>query len=223
MRRRLLIALTAVASVIVSLGAVNVFAAVNDYVLTETNRVSTAAQPVAVDLRVAPRSQGSDGLWRCGPWTDEAMSPLFTLDATHLRADNHATFCLRNDGATRVDLSTTVQDIVDIDVECTGDEVLLDPTCGPGPDGQKQPGELTKALQLLYFTVDCDTNELSSEPLAPLHPLGEQVAKPVSLGSLDAGLYNCYLVALHIEPSDLQAAQTDTVTWRFRFGATMSQ
>lgn len=222
MRRRLLIALTAVGSVIVVLGGLGVFAALTDQAMSGTNSVTSVSQPRQVDILISPRTTGSSGTGTCGEFTDDLTSPLFTIEALDVNMFPAFTYCLRNDGSLNaVQVKIGVQDLTDIDVSCTGDEKEYDETCGPGPEGQEQQGELADSITLRHYSLDCQTSQRS---LIGIRPLRQHVSEPQGLGTLTGGSSMCFATEIALSPStDLQVSQSDTVTWRFRWEATPAE
>lgn len=148
---------------------------------------------------------------------------MFALEAEDFDPAPSISYCIQNNGASPMEFRTAVQDVVDTDVECTGDEAAFDETCGPGPEGQPRPGELMDSLVLTYFTGNCQLDLKGQMQVGTPHLLIDEVGQPLLLGSLPPVSFTCFEVVLSLDPTaELQAVQSDTVTWRFRWEATLA-
>ena len=108
-------------------------------------------------------------------------------------------------------------------MECTGDEVSVDPSCAlPG-----QLGELAGLLDVNYqVDANCDGILGQSGEITGSAKLSTLAAAPAALTSatgVAAGTTICLYISV-VYPSttslnDAQAAQSDSVTWKFAFDA----
>lgn len=198
------------------------FAALSDTATSGENSVETGAEVSAVDILIAPLTQDASGTWTCGEFSDDLTSGLFALEAEDFDPAPSASFCIKSNGTNMVIARTSVFDIADVDVACTGDEMAFDPTCGPGtgPEDPEQPGELGKYLLLTYYTDVCHADPAVA---AGTFTLQELAAVPFILGAIKPQSYRCFTVELSLAPGvDWQAVQSDRVTWRFRWDATLA-
>jgi hypothetical protein len=127
--------------------------------------------------------------------------------------------CLRNVGSATLTLAASAANLLDVDTACTGDEAAAgDATCGN--DGA---GELARVVNVTTRQVNCQT-------LAPTGGLTQTLdawaVAPVGIqaSSLVAGGIACIEFEIRHGGSETasQLAQSDTVTWNFRFEGTSS-
>jgi hypothetical protein len=198
------------------MGAFGVFAAFTDSVPTGTNSITTDKRaPVAV-LQIALEGVTSSTDCPLATYVNETTTPFFNISdlSTDIGPPSTTYFCLRNIGSAPLAVVSTVRDLTDTDVDCTGDEKVIDDTCGG--DG---PGELSALLRVTYGLIDdCSVPTSFGGTQGALDP------NPVGIWkSIAPGTFMCGLIRIH-RPSgteeQLQAAQTDRVTWRFQFDAT---
>lgn len=235
MRRRLLIALTAVGSVIVALGAIGVFATLNDTVTSGENKIETTAAPDRVDLLIALRTQDANGNWTCGEFTDDLESGLFVMDSvdeTGLYPPPVVSYCVKNNGRSHGTRSPTSVYSTSptrrwrVPRKSPG----VDVTCGSGPAGEEQPGEITKYLRVENYRGSCDADLPGPDAPGPLNGRAytlEQLAQTPVVLTPRLGPYGgvqCFAIKLvlaidaseriDVLPPD---AQSDRLTWRFRW------
>ena len=208
MRRRLLITLTAAGSLIVALAGTGLFAALHDTARSGTNQVQTGELPSSADLKVATASTGGPVV--CGQFSDDLSSGLFSATFEQgAQSIGAVQFCLRNEGAQTVALTMGVEDVVDTELGCTGDEAVYDQTCAAD-----LVGELSGVFTQNLYDVNCATG--TPTPIQGA-TIAAMTATPIDLGSLDSNQTRCFAIGtlLIAAPEQLQAAQTDQVTWRY--------
>ena len=215
--------------IITALGSTGIFAAFTDSAQTGTNSAQSGQRQQAVDLKISTALASApidcdgdqdsvmfeDDNLQTGIFSVTNLQPgAYPADATVAR------ICLLNAGSGTIDVDATVIELVDTDSGCTGDESAAgDTTCG-----SNQLGELSGVTAAQIDLVDCDAGVgagLQSSSLA------NWPANPVSLpGSLIPGDIVCVAFYLWIPASTdettLQIAQSDTVTWRFAFDASLA-
>jgi predicted ribosomally synthesized peptide with SipW-like signal peptide len=229
--RRLLRTLVALGILVTLVSGTGVFAIFTDQATTGPNSVISKAQPKAADLQIATATYSSDPLGPavlCGPFTDNLLSGLINVvDAVpSATALQDSIFCLKNAGTAPLTVHWTVTDLADIETDCTGDEGAVDTTCGQSP-GLTVPGELSAALAIRMGAMNCGSAVVQGDILAPFQNIID--AGPGGIGfngfaTIDPGLSVCLFARVEYSAdtaTDLvQAAQTDQLTWRFRFDAT---
>jgi hypothetical protein len=223
MRRPVLLSLSTLGLLICLIGGTGLFAALTDTADLGPNSVDAAGLPGSADLKLAYRvpDPGDPNATVCGQYEDDLTTQAF-IEASGFVADSSANnkVCIKNAGSQTVSVSVTAVDLVDVDTACTGDEADLgDATCG----GDAQ-GELANVIQIRIFPIDCATAlELGGSDASALDDLvGTPLALTPSGLAPDAELCLDILVQ---EPSgspalDRQLAQSDAVTWMFRFTGT---
>jgi hypothetical protein len=218
MRRSILLTLSTLGVLISLLGGTGLFAALTDTADVGPNHLDTAPLAGSADLKVAELENG-----QCLTYQDNLVTE-FILGANFVPGDETSNqLCIKNVGSQTVSLAVTAVDLVDFDYDCTGDEQEYgDQTCGPNvPD---PVGELSSVIDALFVTVDCGTGAPSGSPFGSnLHDL---VGNPlfISVTGLGSNEVACFDIHLS-EPdgqtgypvADLQKAQSDSLTWTFRF------
>lgn len=227
MRRSVLLTLAALGALVSLIGGAGLFSALTDTARTGTNSAESGALAASADIQLAtanvvPGPLGELGHIQCGTFAENLTTGLFTVSGVGpgYSSDTTPTYlCVRNVGSQSVALGFGADELVETDFACTGDEALNgDLTCGGD-----QAGELGGVLQAsLTKLVQCEQG-------VPLSEHGNQLsglaAAPTSLGSLNPGGTECFSASLRTPPitsvaaNDLQRAQSDRVTWRFRFDA----
>jgi hypothetical protein len=149
------------------------FATLNDTVTSGENKIETTAAPDRVDLLIALRTQDANGNWTCGEFTDDLESGLFVMDSvdgTGLYPPPVVSYCVKNNGRSNreAQLRLGVFDLTDTEVACTQEEPAVDVTCGPGPAGEEQPGEITKYLRVENYRGPCDADLPGPDAPGPL-------------------------------------------------------
>jgi hypothetical protein len=226
-RRRYLISLSVMGALVCALGSTGLFAALTDSARTGNNHVDTAALPGASDLRIAPAHAsapptGVGGIIVCDPPFEEDLT-TGGFSASDVNPVGFVTpmawYCVKNVGSQTVGLSATIDSLSDIDLACTGDEALYnDLTCG-----DQLEGELSSVLQVFYENPFC--GDLSMPHSNDVIGMAANVSQtPGGLpsfaglapgGELCIGMRVIYPEATPDE--DVQRAQSDGVSWRFKF------
>ena len=153
-----------------------------------------------------------------GPYVTGPIAPPLVMDDARPGSTLTRFVCVRNAGTNPVDLRTAIVDARSTETGCTGDE----PEHDPDGAGCGAVGELATDL-----AVEVGASAGTTCAGAAAHPVrfaGVADTALRSLGStLAAGAHACYRVDaayLAFTPGDeVQANQTDRVTWRFRFSA----
>jgi hypothetical protein len=136
--------------------------------------------------------------------------------------------CVRNAGSSTVSVTFTALDLTDVDTACTGDEAVVDTSCGNGG-----AGELSPQLSVGFMPTECETG-LPTGVAAVLRL--DVLARPGSSTALPSGVDGSPLVLAQGEtacfdsrwsygPTTADAptvAQTDQATWRFAFDGTQA-
>jgi hypothetical protein len=214
MRRSLLLTVSVLGLLICVIGGTGLFAALTDSAHTGTNSVDSAALPSSANLQLA--SASFDGIdFTCSTFSDHLATGFFALTDVVPNSGYTSAFCLRNVGSAPVTLTAVVDQLVDVDTGCTGDEAdYQDLTCG-----NDQAGELSSVLVTRIAEYSCvgAGSPIASYGSATL----ANAVTPGPLGGLGAGQTKCYFVDIEYGPSvDVtlrQKAQSDRVTWRYVF------
>lgn len=217
--QRQMLRLTLILGVMVTiLGGTGVFAVFTDQANGGSNTVNSGALARAADLHIAPGTL-TMGI-ACTQYADDTSTAQFTIQDFRTGTQPvRAYVCLRNVGSATLDLTATAANLLDVDVACTGDEAAAgDATCGNNGTGE------------LAVVVGVTTRQVNCQTLAPTGGLTQGLDRwgsaPWSFGasSLVAGGIAC--IEFEIRHSGLEAAsqlaQSDTVTWNFRFEGTSS-
>lgn len=222
MRRSLLITVMALGAVITLLGTTGVIAVFNDSADTPANAFETAALAATADIVVAQTNLDganpcvpADGVFRQNfdiAFFSTGGVPGTTLPGPHI--------CIRNAGSGTVALSASSFDVVDTDPGCTGDEGVVDTTCGP-VGGVPQEGELSPLVTQGFYEEDCDTGAPAAAGRGDSIAALEGTALPLDR-SIAPGEEVCFRIVLDYYPLQSAAtiAQTDEVTWKLRFTGT---
>ncbi len=216
MRRAFLLTVTALGMMVCLLGGTGLFAALSDSASTGTNRVTTNGLPPSADLKLASADHTSAIV--CHTFADDLTTGLISETDLAPGSAGQAWFCLRNDGSAAMGSMRVIADgLSDVDHDCTGDEQDSgDATCG----GDKA-GELSDVLTVLFIQRDCGSGaEVYSSAEVNLRA---NASTPLALPTPAAGETMCFQaqISYRIPPqaADVQKAQSDTVTWRFKFTA----
>jgi hypothetical protein len=217
MRRSVLTTVAALGALVCLIGSSGLFAALTDTARTGTNTVDSAGLAASADIRLATATLGGDPTTvTCGTFAENLTTALFTVSGAEPSATalDEKYFCISNVGSQSVALAALADELADIDTGCTGDEALYDTTCGGNA-----AGELSGHLLVSYLTVSCATGTGTGSATT----LNANGTTPVGLGSLAPGVTGCYLVRIFYRdtttPDDVQRAQSDRSTWRFKFTA----
>jgi hypothetical protein len=207
-----------VGAVVTAVGGTGIWAVFSDRATQGTNTIESGSQPRVADLQV-----GEFVGEACSGLSDDLATALWSVSSMQPGDVVVRNICLKSNGAAAVSVRLAAIDIVEGDAQCTGDEQIVDPACGGGP-GQ---GQLANALQVEYATdMNCDgIIGTLGDQVGVLGTLGVgssfAVLSPVS--GLAAGFTMCVQLAVRY-PSEtsvdlVQAAQTDSVSWKFAFDA----
>jgi hypothetical protein len=225
-RRRYLISLAVMGALVCALGSTGLFAALTDSARTGTNHVDTAALPGAADLQLAtahvapPVVAGQGSSIVCDePFVEDLTTAGFNATAvTPGFATAKAWYCLKNVGSQSVNVAATIDSLSDVDLNCTGDEALYnDVTCG-----NQLEGELSSVLNVFYETAVCDNYSLphADTIIQMTTNVGASPDLPWFTG-LAPGEHLCIATQVFYPPNkpvdDVQRAQSDSVSWRFKF------
>ena len=217
MGRHSLSTVMALGAVISLLGGAGLFAVFTDRAITGQNSVIAGEQPHFEALQLASAELTPDQSVACGTYADDLSTPLVTLTNAQPSEFSPQLVCIANLGSFDLSLSATVIDLLESETGCTGDEGAFDPTCGIG-----EAGELATVLRATAGGIDCATSIAGPYTANLLGPLAAGAS--LSLGSLTAGSTACYLIGAWYptwaDPTDVQIAQSDQVSWRFAFDGT---
>lgn len=218
------------------LGGTGIFASFTDQATAGQNSVTTGERPRAADLQIAPFDPAGwpAGTTMCLPATsafaDDTTTAQFNTGSLQPGENMQDAFlCLWNHGSAPLDITASAIDLVDADVDCTGDEAAAgDTTCGVDQTtGLPQAGELSPLLQVDIDRVNCGDGTVIADSAGG--SLDQYQLAPIVLqagptpGPLAPDEIACLRVrASYPTPTESQAqlAQTDQATWRFAFDAT---
>ncbi len=232
-------------ALITVMGSTGIFAVFTDRSTTGPNTVTSGSLLHAADLKIAAAADVG-GAYLCDRDNDGQFEPAdstiaWTQDNTltgqfgvaNLQPGdtrNGAMFCLYNGGSSALGLTATALDLLDVDIDCTGDEQAAgDTDCGPGPTEIVRVGELSSVLVVDLMRVTCELSSsfthqvigTASSGLADFNGLG------LGVGTLlQPGQTTCILSTVRYpsttDAAAQQRAQTDRTTWRFAFDGTAS-
>jgi len=207
----------AVGVLVCVIGGTVVYSALQDTARTGTNSAESAALAASADIQLASAGKGPGGVIQCDAFSEDLSSPVLTVADYKPGDQNTRFFCVKNIGSQQVSLSVLADELTDIDFACTGDEAANgDATCGGD-----QIGELSAALMDQVRTVDCATG-------APIltgsqHKLAAHATTPDALGTVAVNATACidlfFFYPNGLADEAVQTAQSDRVTWRFKFSA----
>ena len=121
--------------------------------------------------------------------------------------------CLRNQGGAKASASMSVIELVGRDDACTGGESQVDETCGSG-----LAGELQDVLVQEFVLLDKCTDPVVG--FVPV-PFAGLAATPLTIGPIGRNDTRCVAIRLrHAQGPGVEAAQTDSVSWRYAFQLT---
>jgi len=230
---------------ITAMGSTGIFAVFTDRSTSGPNTVTSGSLPHAADLKIAAAADVG-GAYLCDRDNDGQFEPAdstiaWTQDNTltsqfnvaNLQpgdTTNGAMFCLHNDGSSPLSLSATALDLLDVDVDCTGDELAAgDTDCGPGPVGIVHFGELSSVIVVDLMRVTCELSPAFTHQVIGTVSSGLADFNGIALGvgtPLQPGQTTCILSTVRY-PSTTgaaaqQRAQSDRTTWRFAFDGVAS-
>ena len=212
-RRPLLLSIVVLGVVVTAVAGAGTFAPFTDRATSGTNSVASGERPRAADLKLAFNVSGPSAC-ATATYVDDSTSPGITAANLQPGSRQQAWYCLKNAGGSPVTLSAITTDLVDTDTGCTGDEAVVDTTCG-----NNQAGELSSVLSTYVAKFPCEggagTNSFGGMLVSPT---------PVDLGTLQPGETLCGAVevsyGLNRTADDVQRAQSDTSTWKWAFTGT---
>jgi hypothetical protein len=218
MRRASLLTLAALGLVVCLVGSTGLFAALTDTARTGTNQVTTPGLASSADIVVASTIDSAGSL-ACGTYSDDLATGLIDFTASPPYANADSFLCVKNVGSQALS-SLTVQadELTDVDTACTGDEEANgDATCGGDA-----AGELADVLDVTVGWDACPYQMWTDT--SPTTTLLASSTTPITLPTLAVGEEVCFLLRVAYptagaSPEAIQRAQSDTVTWRFRFDA----
>lgn len=161
-----------------------------------------------IDLKVA--RHGADG---CGELGDTL--PVLVTETGLQPGDSTPTVivCAVNRGASPARLTLGVLERAETDVSCSGDEAIVDPTCGGGLEG-----ELGASLLVHVATQLACRGPSRPVTVTPFGDLAAAAA-PI-LADMRKNQLHCISLRLEHRPASEEAAaaaQTDSVGWRYAF------
>ena len=159
------------------------------------------------DVELALRVDG-----RCGPFADQLPPILIESGVAVGDTLGNVTICVRNRGDDDASLVLRAIELVDVDIACTGDEALVDASCGAAG-----PGELSDSLLQRVGIGSCRQDPafrsawdrslagLADRPLVLTRDLGDDRV--------------CVRLRLRYGGSaaDGVRSQSDRTTWRYAF------
>lgn len=215
MRRSILLSMVMLGGVVTAVAGTGTFAPFTDRATSGPNSVASGARPKAADLKVA---YSVSDFTACNTaattYVDDSTTPGLQVADAQPGTDRSVNFCLKNGGASPLTVTSTITGLVDVDNACTGDEAIVDSTCG-----NNGLGELSSVLFWTMYRLSC------TEGFGPGSFGGSLAAPtPVGLGTLSPDEIGCFIVYTHYPQNrtaeDVQKAQSDTASWKFAFDAT---
>jgi len=208
-----LLTASALGLMICLIGGTGLFAALTDSAHTGTNSIDSTALAPSADVQLATASTGPNG-YACGTFTDDLATGLLNYSNMPFGFGIGAALCIRNVGSQPVSLTAAIDQLTDIDLDCTGDEAVYDASCG-----NNDLGELSSALDITISNDDCATGNRNT--LFQPGTLATFAGAPQSIGSLGPGDMTCIGIGVStnafMDTTLKQKAQTDQTTWRFVF------
>lgn len=214
MRRPVLLSVMAAGAVISLVSMTGIFAVFTDRATTGTNSLQTGALARAVDVQIGTFTQTTNAMaGTCDSFVEDSTSPLLTVESaepspTLLRGP---TFCVKNAGSVAATIMQNPIDVVDVEVDCTGDEATVDTTCGGSG-----AGEVAQSLEINTMWGDCAGGATGG----PITPFESQF-----FGRLfQPGQTMCVFHEFRYNPTgdSAIAGQSDRLTWRFAYDAQSS-
>ncbi len=221
MRRSILLTLALLGALVSVVGGLGLFAALNDTAVTGTNAAESGSLTASADIQLATATAPAEGSTQiqCGTFADNLATAIFDVADVGLGYTSETVYvCVKNAGSQTITLSMDATELSDVETDCTGDEALNgDTSCG-----DQLAGELSGVLSTRAQThAMCEVFAPNDEPAVGL---GSLVTTPASFAQgLGPGQTACIGIVLTY-PGDtsavlVQKAQSDRVTWRYRFNA----
>ena len=165
------------------------------------------------DLRVAVFAGG-----RCGTFGDSLPVLVTSTDLRPGGVAGDVVVCSKVVGDEGRNLALKVDDLVDLDVSCTGNETTIDPSCG----GMSR-GELANSLVQQVGVAPCSAGPPAitaawERRLSTLRDKALQLLNRIRPGDLVC--VRLRLVYQATGPSAEIVSQSDRVTWRYGFRVT---
>jgi hypothetical protein len=216
-RRRVLLTIAALGSVVALLGLVGLIAPFTDRATTGTNSIESAERAREIDLQLALSAPATGA---CGPFSDDLATGLISVSNVQPSQGplTGTPVCVKNAGSSTASVTFTALDVSDVDTACTGDEAEVDQSCGVDAMGAPRSGELSPQLNVGFNRIDC----MSMTPVGipAVSRLGVLATSSLPLVSLAPGQFACFETQWSYSPTTADAptmAQTDQATWRFAF------
>jgi hypothetical protein len=217
-RRRVLLTIAGLGSVVALLGLAGLIAPFTDRATTGTNSIESGERAKEVDLQLASADL-STAPTSCGPFTDDLATGLISVSNVQPSSGSGVTgVCVKNGGSSTTSVAFTALDLADVDTACTGDEAAVDPSCGNGG-----AGELSPQLFVGFNPIECETGLpmgiVAQNRLDVLATTSSPLTSGFT-GSLAPGQVACFESRWSYVPTTADAptvAQTDQSTWRFAF------
>lgn len=218
MQRQLLRVVLVLGVLVTLVGGTGLYAVFSDQASTGTNQVDSGAVARAADLQIAT-GHLSPGPVDCGTFVEDLTVGVITMTDAQPGSVTNGTFCLKNAGTASLGVTMTASNIVNIELDCSGDEASVDDTCDAGRAGELSPNLVVVVTEALCASSD-PTNSSSSA-------LDDLVGAPIILRggtAIGPGATYCgYWTVIYpdsTKPDLVQLAQTDRATWAFTFVGT---
>jgi len=204
-------------AIVTAVGGTGIFAVFTDRATQGTNTITSGSRPHAADIQLAKASPDQLGNANCGPFSDDLTTQMWTVSDFQPNDNAVRYMCVKNAGSAPFTGSLTTVDLVNSDGSCTGDESTVDPTCGSGVGA----GQLASVLQVGVGLLDCDNIQSVTDFTANLGQLSTTPIVFASNDPLPPGVTGCLAMSvsypLSTPEANIQAAQSDSVSWKFAF------
>lgn len=213
MRRAFLLTVTVLGILVCLIGSTGLFAALSDTASTGTNTVTSDGLAPSADIRLAT---ATDPGFVCGSFADDLTTPMITATEVVPGTYTSAAVCLTNVGSQALaTLQVVVDELSDVDDACTGDES----DSGDASCGAEGAGELSGVIDVRFAAYSCADSSVLG--ISATESLLESSSVPISLLVPGIGETICYRAEITYPEStsagEVQQAQSDTATWRFKF------
>ncbi len=215
-RNTYLVAIMVMGAIVTTVGGTGIFAVFTDRAVQGTNTINSGARPSAADIQIASASVDQTNVVQCGPFQDNLTTQIWTVSNVQPGDSALRYMCLKNNGAADFDASLAVLDMVNSDNTCTGDEATVDTNCGTGVGA----GQLGDSLHVMVYGADCATAGIGNGTGTYLGSMAVQAGQ-FTQAPIPAGATRCLAIDVSYPSSTLestvQAAQSDSVSWKFAF------
>lgn len=222
--RRLLTVTMALGLVITAMNFTGIFAVFTDRATTGSNDADSGTLQATADLQIGvTESSQCTG----AEYSEDLITGVVSESGlTPGSAASDVLFiCLKNVGVAPLGLTVSAIDVVETELDCTGDESGYDLTCGTPDLGD---GELGSVLRGQLNRYDCVTGDGPAPQME--ETIQDLATTPGSLGTLDPGAVACIRSLVRFPDlgsgwftaEEAQAAQSDKVEWRYAFDGTAS-